>query len=154
MSGQERLKRTVLQWWCCETGKLFYYQFQFVFCYRFQKLLIGVVVLHVVTSPVIDCLCCKGPEADQDDESELSMAELKMQRDRQKKEVEVLRQLEAKEMEEMVQRKLKADQDVGCTWGFGTSMNLCHYVYQRKRKQEQNDNVNTYLTAFYLGHRG
>ena len=74
-------------------------------------------------------MCCKGPEADQDDESELSMAELKMQRDRQKKEVEVLRQLEAKEMEEMVQRKLKADQDVGCTWGFGTSMNLCHYVY-------------------------
>jgi len=64
-------------------------------------------------------LCCKGPEADQDDEYELSMAELKMQRERQKKEVEVLRQLEVKEMEEIVQRKMRAEQDVGCTWGFG-----------------------------------
>ena len=64
-------------------------------------------------------MCCKGPEADQDDESELSITELKMQRERQKKEVEVLRQLEVKEMEEIVQRKMKAEQDVGCTWGFG-----------------------------------
>jgi len=71
---------------------------------------------------VVNCcyyLCCEGPETDQDDESELSVAELMMQRERQKKEVEVLRQLEAKEMEEMVQRKMKAAQDVGCTWGFG-----------------------------------
>lgn len=65
-------------------------------------------------------MCCKGPETDQDDESELSVAELMTQRERQKKEVEVLRQLEAKEMEELVQRKMKAEQDVGCTWGFGT----------------------------------
>ena len=62
----------------------------------------------------------QGPESDQDDESELSVAELKVQREGQKKEVEVLRQLEAKEMEELVQRKMKAEQDVGCTWGFGT----------------------------------
>jgi len=64
----------------------------------------------------------QGPDSDQDDESELSVAELKFQRERQTKEVEVLRQLEAKEMEELVQRKIKADHDVGCTWGFGT----CH----------------------------
>jgi len=65
------------------------------------------------------CACYKGPEADQDDESELSTAELKVQRERQKKEVELLRQLEVKEMEEIVQRKMRAAQDVGCTWGFG-----------------------------------
>jgi len=33
--------------------------------------------------------------------------------------VEVLRQLEAKEMEDLAQRKMRAEQDVGCTWGFG-----------------------------------
>jgi len=65
------------------------------------------------------CVCCKGPEADQDAESELSIAEMKSQRERQKKEVEVIRQLEAREMEEIVHCKMKAQQDVGCTWGFG-----------------------------------
>lgn len=65
------------------------------------------------------CCCCQGPDSDQDDESELSIAELKVQRDRQKKEVEVLRQVEAQEIDELVQRKMKAEQDVGCTWGFG-----------------------------------
>lgn len=44
---------------------------------------------------------------------------MKAQRERQKKEAEVLRQLEAMEAEELVQRKLKDQQDVGCTWGFG-----------------------------------
>ena len=68
---------------------------------------------------------CKGPEADQDDESELSVAELNMQRERQKKEVELLRQLKAKEMEEIVERKMKAAQDVGCTWGFGIDSFYC-----------------------------
>ena len=62
----------------------------------------------------------QGPDADQDAESELSVAELKVQRERQSKEVEVLRQVEAREMQELVQRKMKAEQDVGCTWGFGT----------------------------------
>ena len=65
-------------------------------------------------------IAVQGPESDQDDESELSVAELKVQRERQNKEVEVLHQLEAKEMEEFVERKMKADHDVGCTWGFGT----------------------------------
>ena len=54
------------------------------------------------------------------------MAELKVQRERQKKEVELLRQLEVKEMEEIVQRKMRAEQDVGCTWGFG--MIQIHYL--------------------------
>jgi len=82
-------------------------------------------VLQLLLAVVSQCCyyCCwQGPESDQDDESELSIAELKVQRERQKKEVEVLRQVEAKEMEEIVQRKLKAEQDVGCTWGFGMKL--------------------------------
>jgi len=51
-----------------------------------------------------------------------------MQRERQKKEVEVLRQLEAKEMEEIVQRKMKAEHDVGCTWGFGTVSSINSFI--------------------------
>lgn len=91
---------------------------------RFIVLLLYFLVSHAVARLTV-CgwfccrLCSKGPEADQDDESELSIAELKVQRERQRKEVEVLRQLEAKEMEEIAQRKMRAEKDVGCTWGFG-----------------------------------
>lgn len=75
-------------------------------------------------------IAVQGPESDQDDESELSVAELKVQRERQKKEVEVLHQLEAKEMEEFVERKMKADHDVGCTWGFGTYWQFFLLLFQ------------------------
>jgi len=47
---------------------------------------------------------------------------MKAQRDRQLKEAEVIRQLEAVEAQERAQRRLKEQQDVGCTWGFGESL--------------------------------
>ena len=64
---------------------------------------------------------CKlqGPPNDQDEESELTVAEMKAQREKQKKEAEVLRQMEAVQAEQLVHKKLKDQQDVGCTWGFG-----------------------------------
>ena len=56
----------------------------------------------------------------------MSVAEMKAQRDRQLKEAEVIRQLEAIEAQERAQRRIKEQQDVGCTWGFGKSK--CYLV--------------------------
>ncbi|XP_055956876.1 kanadaptin [Patella vulgata] len=58
----------------------------------------------------------QGPETDQDEESELSVTEIKQQRDRQKREAEVLRLADADESNRLQQ---KMNQDEGCSWGMG-----------------------------------
>ncbi|KAK6180668.1 hypothetical protein SNE40_008674 [Patella caerulea] len=58
----------------------------------------------------------QGPETDQEEESELSVTEIKQQRDRQKREAEVLRLADADESDRLQQ---KMNQDEGCSWGMG-----------------------------------
>ena len=60
-----------------------------------------------------------GPDSDREEESELSVAEMKEQRDRQLKEAEVLRQAELAEEEKKVEMIRKQEEDKGCSWGIG-----------------------------------
>lgn len=59
----------------------------------------------------------QGPADDQEEESELSITEMKAQRERQKKEAELLRQAEFLEAENQKMFEEKAKQDTGCSWG-------------------------------------
>lgn len=58
-----------------------------------------------------------GPNTDREEESELSVAEMKEQRERQLKEAEVLRQAELAEKEKKAELIRKQEEDKGCLWG-------------------------------------
>lgn len=60
----------------------------------------------------------KGPDDDRDEESELTISEMKEQRERQKREAEVLKQADLAEDSKLQQMKTKEDSS-GCTWGIG-----------------------------------
>ena len=59
-----------------------------------------------------------GPDDDREEESELSVNEMKEQRERQIKEAEVLRQAEIAEEEKKKEMIRKQEEDKGCSWGF------------------------------------
>lgn len=61
-----------------------------------------------------------GPDSDKDEESELSVTELKQQREHQKKEMELLQHLKSLEAEEVLRQKQQAADDRGCSWGMDT----------------------------------
>lgn len=59
----------------------------------------------------------QGPDSDVEDESELSVAEMKQQRDKQLREAELLRQMEIAEEKRKLE-KLQAEEEArGCSWG-------------------------------------
>lgn len=60
-----------------------------------------------------------GPDSDREEESELSVNEMKEQRERQIKEAEVLRQAEIAEEEKKAEMIRKQEEDRGCSWGIG-----------------------------------
>ncbi|XP_022335105.1 kanadaptin-like [Crassostrea virginica] len=61
----------------------------------------------------------QGPEEDREEESNLSLEEMKQQREKQKREAEFLRQAELAEEERKIQ-ELKAKEEArGCSWGMG-----------------------------------
>ncbi|XP_061172890.1 kanadaptin-like [Saccostrea echinata] len=61
----------------------------------------------------------QGPEEDKEEESDLSVEEMKQQREKQKREAEFLRQAELAEEERKIQ-ELKAKEEArGCSWGMG-----------------------------------
>ena len=60
-----------------------------------------------------------GPDSDREEESELSVNEMKEQRERQIKEAEVLRQAEIAEKEKKAEMIRKQEEDRGCSWGIG-----------------------------------
>lgn len=63
----------------------------------------------------------QGPDYDAEEESELSVTELKQQRDKQKREAELLRQNELQEAERQQEAAQKMLEDQGCSWGLGES---------------------------------
>ena len=64
------------------------------------------------------CLFLQGPEDDQEDESELTITEMKNQREQKKKEEELLENLADDEPE-------KKKEDSGCSWGMGKFQLIC-----------------------------
>lgn len=61
----------------------------------------------------------KGPNEDQEEESELTVTELREQRLKLERETELLKQAELQEMEEAQRKQEQAEQEAGCTWGIG-----------------------------------
>ena len=59
----------------------------------------------------------QGPNIDRQEESELSAAEMREQREKQKKEAEVLRQAEIKEAEMKAELIKQREDQKGCSWG-------------------------------------
>ncbi|KAL3874661.1 hypothetical protein ACJMK2_037643 [Sinanodonta woodiana] len=59
----------------------------------------------------------QGPDEDKEEESELTVAELKEQREKQNKEAELLRQAELMEEERNLQEQRQREEEIGCTWG-------------------------------------
>ena len=77
--------------------------------------------------------CSQGPEDDVEEESELSVTELKQQREKQKREAEVLK---AAYLEDQEKKKaaLTRKADDGCSWGMGKLIrfiyfSLCVFTY-------------------------
>ena len=68
-------------------------------------------------------LIIKGPSDDQEEEAELSITEMKEQKEKQIKEAEVLRnsalQIEKAEQEKIIAQKERDSE--GCSWGIGWS---------------------------------
>ena len=61
----------------------------------------------------------QGPPDDQDEEAELSVTEMKQLREKQLKEVEVLKQAELQALEQKAEKEKEAMEDTGCSWGMG-----------------------------------
>ncbi|WAR04696.1 NADAP-like protein [Mya arenaria] len=59
----------------------------------------------------------QGPDSDRQEESELSVKEMKEQRDKQQKEAEVLRQAEIDESERKAELNRQREEQKGCSWG-------------------------------------
>ncbi|XP_053408761.1 kanadaptin-like [Mercenaria mercenaria] len=59
----------------------------------------------------------QGPDTDRQEESEMSASEMKEQREKQKKEAEVLRQAEIEEAERKAEILKKREESKGCSWG-------------------------------------
>ena len=71
----------------------------------------------------------QGPDTDEEQESELTVTEIKEQRQLQKREAELMRQTQQMEREE--NKKMAEDAAVGsqCCWGIGTpTMRTCDKV--------------------------
>ena len=73
----------------------------------------------LLTFKVRDLYSFKGPSEDEEDESELTVTEIKEQRIKQKKEAELLHQARQEEMEREGEERKKKMQDRGCSWGIG-----------------------------------
>ncbi|KAL5009147.1 hypothetical protein ScPMuIL_014728 [Solemya velum] len=80
---------------------------------RFHRIRVGHVV-KLGGSTRLNIL--QGPDDDRDEESELTISEMKEQRERQKREAEVLKQADLAEDSKLQQMKTKEDSS-GCTWG-------------------------------------
>jgi hypothetical protein len=61
----------------------------------------------------------KGPDEDREEESEMSITEMKEQREKQKKEAEVLRHADIAAQEKKMEALRKKEEDRGCSWGMG-----------------------------------
>lgn len=59
----------------------------------------------------------QGPDSDREAESELSASEMKEQREKQKKEAELIRQAEIEEAERKAELLKKREESKGCSWG-------------------------------------
>ena len=77
--------------------------------------------MNKLLNPFLSLLEFQGPDEDADEESELSVTEMKEQREKQKLEME-LRQKHAQEMKELESAQEEQEaQDRGCSWG------MCEY---------------------------
>ena len=61
----------------------------------------------------------KGPDDDKEEESEMSITDLKEQREKQKKEAEVLRLADIASQEQKIAAFNKTEVNSGCCWGMG-----------------------------------
>ncbi|XP_060592039.1 kanadaptin-like [Ruditapes philippinarum] len=59
----------------------------------------------------------QGPDTDREEESEMSPAEMKEQREKQKKEADLIRQAEIDEAERKAELLKKREESKGCSWG-------------------------------------
>ena len=65
-----------------------------------------------------------GPDSDREEESELSVSEMKEQREKLHKEAELLRQAELAEEEKTAEMIRKREEDKGCSWGIGDDVGV------------------------------
>lgn len=67
----------------------------------------------------------KGPDEDIEEESEMSITEIKEQREKQKKGAEILRRADLAAQEKKMEEIRKKEDDSSCSWGMG---NYSHQI--------------------------
>lgn len=75
----------------------------------------------------------KGPDEDREEESEMSITAMKEQREKQKKEAEVLRHADLAAQEKKMETLRKKEEDSGCSWGMGNYSHQIIKLAQLKR---------------------
>jgi len=61
----------------------------------------------------------QGPQCDVEEEADLSVSEMKEQREKQKKEAEILRLADLAEEERKLEAIKRKQEETGCSWGIG-----------------------------------